>query len=186
MSLLAERGLDALSFREIAERAGYSTTIITYYFRNKHDLLLSMFQTAAQGGVDRIRRAREQGISAEECLESLLPLTEEGRRNWRVVLAFWGNATADDAFRKEQRMRWRQSLGMVMEELERLAPNHPTPIEVRARTILALINGLATQMIFNPREWTANHARRSLREALDGIAGEGKSSPGRGNRGDNV
>ncbi len=83
-------------------------------------------------------------------------------------------------------MRWRESLGMVMEELERLAPNHPTPIEVRARTILALINGLATQMIFNPREWTANQARRSLREALDGISSDGKSGSGRGYRSDKV
>ncbi len=173
--VLAERGQDALSFREIAERAGYSTTIVTHYFRNKHDLLLSMFQAAAQGGVDRVTAAREQARSPQECLEALLPMTEESRRDWRVVLAFWGNGTADEAFRKEQRARWRESLEMVMEQLERLDAYHPSSLELRARTILALLIGLATQAVFNPREWTAAHVRRSLREALEGIAANGKT-----------
>ncbi|MGE0668808.1 MAG: TetR/AcrR family transcriptional regulator [Sphingomonadales bacterium] len=173
-SLLAERGPEALSFREIAERAGYSTTIVTHYFHNKHDLLLSMFQDAAQSGVDRVNIARGQGKPPLDCLEALLPLTEEARRAWRVVLAFWGNGTADEAFRKEQRMRWRQSLEMVMQELHRLDASHPTPLELRARTILALLIGLSTQAVFNPREWTANHMRRSLREALEGVAANGK------------
>jgi AcrR family transcriptional regulator len=173
-SVLADRGPDALSFREIAERAGYSTTIITHYFRNKHDLLLSMFQAAAQGGVDRVNAAIQQGKPAQECLEALLPMNEESRRNWRVVLAFWGNGTADDAFRREQRMRWHESLDMVMEQLQRLDADHSTPLELRGRTILALMIGLATQAVFNPREWTANHMRRSLRAALESISANGK------------
>lgn len=173
-TVLADRGPDALSFREIAERAGYSTTIVTHYFRNKHDLLLSMFRDAAQNGVDRVNLARSQGKSPQECLESLLPLNEEARRSWRVVLAFWGNGAADEAFRNEQRMRWRESLAMVMDELQRLDADHPSPLELRARTVLALVIGLSTQAVFNPREWTANHMRRSLREALESVAANGR------------
>ncbi len=174
ISVLAEKGPEALSFREIAERAGYSTTIVTHYFHNKHDLLLSMFQAAAQTGVDRVTAARGDNLSPQECLEALLPLTEDSRRNWRVVLAFWGSGTADEAFRKEQRKRWREFLTMVKEQLDRLDPGHPTPLELRARTILALLIGLATQSVFNPRDWTAGHMRRSLHEALAGIAATAK------------
>jgi AcrR family transcriptional regulator len=173
-SILAERGLEALSFREIAERAGYSTTIVTHYFHNKHDLLLSMFQAAAQGGVDRVAAAKSQGKSVAECLEALLPMTEESRRDWRIVLAFWGNGTSDDAFRKEQRLRANETYGLVVEQLERLCPSSAAQMEFHARTILALLNGLATHAVFNPREWTAAHVRRVLRGAVDAVAADGK------------
>lgn len=173
-SILAEHGLEALSFREIAERAGYSTTIVTHYFRNKHDLLLSMFRVAAQSGLERVREAKAQDKPVAECLEALLPLNEESRRNWRVVLAFWGNGTADEAFRKEQRLRGREYHDLVVEQLERLCPTGPARVELHARTILALLNGLATLVVFSPRDWTAAHIRRVLRGAVEAVAADGK------------
>src|SRR5262249_40929755 len=144
------------------------------YFHNKHDLLLSMFQAAAQGGMDRVAAAKSRGGSVVDCLEALLPMTEESRRDWRGVLAFLGHGTSDQAFRKGQRLRARETYGLVVEQLERLHPANPAQVEFHARTIISLLNGLATHAVFSPREWTATHIRRVLRGAVEAVATDGK------------
>lgn len=173
--LLAERGPDALTFRDIARRAGYSTMIVSHYFESKHHLLFHMFQAAARHGVDRMRRAIADGKAAEDCIAVLMPLDQQSRTDWHVVLAFWGKATADAAFAKEQRFRGRESLELVAQQLARLDPAliDAELLDVRARMVLSTVVGVATQAVFNPRDWSAKRQRAVLHDALRGMIPEG-------------
>ena len=52
--LIAERGIDAVTFREIGERAGCSTAIVSHYFRDKRDVLRC--KPSAPGASATLRR----------------------------------------------------------------------------------------------------------------------------------
>jgi len=50
--LIAQEGVTALTFRRVADAAGSSTAIVSTYFTDKRDLLLSTFRAAASRTVD--------------------------------------------------------------------------------------------------------------------------------------
>ncbi|MDD2669165.1 TetR/AcrR family transcriptional regulator, partial [Zoogloea sp.] len=75
--LISRVGLDALTMREIAAAAGYSTTIVTHYFASKRDLLLYTYRASASNAQGRVNAV----LARDPCdlkgsIEALLPLDE--------------------------------------------------------------------------------------------------------------
>ena len=93
--LVAQEGVAALTFRRVAEAAGSSTAIVSTYFTDKRDLLLSTFRAAASRTTVRFEAAIDAGGSLQDCLEAWLPLDADRLTDWRVILAFWGVAVTD-------------------------------------------------------------------------------------------
>ena len=93
--LVAQEGVAALTFRRVAGAAGSSTAIVSTYFTDKRDLLLSTFRAAASRTTVRFEAAINAGGSLQDCLEAWLPLDEDRLTDWRVILAFWGVAVTD-------------------------------------------------------------------------------------------
>ena len=93
--LVAQEGVAALTFRRVAGVAGSSTAIVSTYFTDKRDLLLSTFRAAASRTTVRFEAAINAGGSLQDCLEAWLPLDEDRLTDWRVILAFWGVAVTD-------------------------------------------------------------------------------------------
>lgn len=45
--LVADKGIEALTFREMAPANGGSTSIVSHYFRNKNELLFKVYQVGS-------------------------------------------------------------------------------------------------------------------------------------------
>ncbi len=169
--LVTERGVDSLTVRKVAEAAGYSTSIVSHYFVDKADLVLSTYKTAAARSTVRFEAAvAAKGAGLLECLEALLPLDDDRRRDWRLFYAFWGVALSDPALAEVQRDRTRSARTRVERQLERErdAGRCRADIDVArvARRILALVQGIAMQALFDPTDWTPTRQRRFLAEEL--------------------
>ena len=93
--LVGARGLEALTFRNVAEAAGSSTTVLTHYFTDKRDLLSSTFEVVAARSGARFDDAQRSGGSLRECLEALLPLDPERQTEWRLLTCYWGMGVSD-------------------------------------------------------------------------------------------
>src|SRR4051812_7444573 len=93
--LVATRGVDALTHRQVAQAAGYSTTIVSHYFADKRDLLLATFQAAGGRMTARFEKAVDDGETLLGCLLAVLPIGDDGRRDWNLVITFWGVAATD-------------------------------------------------------------------------------------------
>ena len=93
--LVAQEGVAALTFRRVAGAAGSSTAIVSTYFTDKRDLLLSTFRAAASRTTVRFEAAIDAGGSLQDGLEAWLPLDEDRLTDWRVIIAFWGVAVTD-------------------------------------------------------------------------------------------
>ncbi len=66
--LMAQKGLRAISMREIAEACGVSKPVLYYYFKDKEDLCYSLIAEASALGNEKLRKKIDSGASLEEIL----------------------------------------------------------------------------------------------------------------------
>ena len=171
--LVAQEGVAALTFRRVAGAAGSSTAIVSTYFTDKRDLLLSTFRAAASRTTIRFEAAINAGGSLQDCLEAWLPLDEDRLTDWRVILAFWGVAVTDPELAAVQDGHVSRARARV-ERLLRAgrgdgagSRRSPPELERLAQQILALTLGIALQAVFEPAA-SASLPQRAL--LTDGLA----------------
>lgn len=156
MRVAAERGLEAVSLRQVAAEAGVTSGMVQHYFRNKDEMV-----TFAMEMVKRNISARSaaddlgEGASITELVRALfvqlLPLDETRRTEGRVALAFMAYAAArpeigvtvraDNALLREvitERIRTAQAAGRPRPDLD---PGH------LATALMALAEGLSIQAL---------------------------------------
>lgn len=172
--LIARDGIEGTKVREIARLANCSTSIVSHYFASKHDLLLEAYRMRMESTVVRVDEAMAAGADLAECLGAVLPLDAERIESWRIWLAFWGLATADEAFLAEQRQRSRESVELfrrlivwsgAMEEGERCT--------LVAQSLLSAAAGIATQAIYDPELWPPERQMEILRLQVRALTGAG-------------
>jgi TetR/AcrR family transcriptional repressor of bet genes len=168
--LIAQEGVASLTFRRVADAAGSSTAIVSTYFTDKRDLLLSTFRAAASRTTVRFEAAIEAGGSLQDGLEAWLPLDDDRLVDWRVIIAFWGVAVADPELARVQDGhvgRARARVGKLLQNEGRPGGDPPPDLAMRAQQIVALTLGIALQAVFEPVT-TAPLPQRAL--LTDGLA----------------
>lgn len=163
--LIATAGLDAVTVRDIARAAQFSTAIVSHYFHNKRELLLFVYRTAMLDTIERVRRRRDRGADVQRCLEAILPLDRRRRDNWKIWFAFWGMAMEDALFMAEQQQRGREARLLYAELLDTASDIPAATAEVRdmqARRLLVVITGLSGQATYDPADWSPARQRAVL------------------------
>lgn len=162
--VIADRGLEA-GLRDVALAGGWSTSVVTHYFADKRELLEHTLRRTLQGAEARIEARVTAGQARlAAILEESLPLDARRRRQWRLFLVFWGRAVHDTTLGEQQRRRhaaFRRALARALAEA--LGPASALDVGFEVRRLFALLDGLAVQAAFEPREWPA----RSIVEVVN-------------------
>jgi AcrR family transcriptional regulator len=167
--IIAVHGVEALTVRNVAAAAGFSTAVVSHYFADKRDLVRSTYRAASNRSTARYEAAvaaPQRTISS--CLEALLPLDEPSRRDWRVFVAFWGTAAGDEELSIEQRQRVRSARRRIRDLVVEhgYAERGSTSAAAAARALLTLVQGIASQAVFDPEDWTSGRQTEELRRGL--------------------
>lgn len=85
--MLAELGYAQTSFARVAERAGISKSVISYYFGGKDELLEQVVRSVYADGADHIRPRIETAGSAPEMLTAFLRANLEYLRDHAKAIA---------------------------------------------------------------------------------------------------
>ncbi|GAA0935583.1 TetR/AcrR family transcriptional regulator [Pseudonocardia zijingensis] len=159
--LVATRGADAVSLRSLAAEVGASTTVITHYFAGKADLLEAAYGAAVDDARERVDAVPGEGHPDRIRLlcEAVLPLDEPRRSNWLVWLAFMGAAISDPRMAALQRRRvagHRELLTAAIRAAQEAGQVHPgRSAEEEARSLLAMVHGIASHAVFDLDDWPA-------------------------------
>src|SRR5687768_8187184 len=86
--ILAKSGLNAVTVRDVARAAGYSTAVVSHYFKNKDELLTLVFRQNVIEVSARTDAALESGGDLKAFLECMLALDTERVDNWRIWHAY--------------------------------------------------------------------------------------------------
>lgn len=162
--LIARDGIEGTKIREVARLADCSTSIVSHYFRSKHELLLAAYRMRMERTTTRVRAETGPGRALIDILSAVLPLDEERTESWRIWLAFWGLATADADFLREQRQRSREAVDLFHRAIVACGAL-PDGEEARlvAQALLSSAAGIATQAIYDPQQWPAERQMQILR-----------------------
>ena len=130
LDLFAERGYDATSLREIAERLGVTKAAVYYHFRTKEEILASLFDEQL-AGIDAIvewARRQEPGVARSREIVRRYAALRSGEQFGRLIQA----QQALKQFAPGQEMHRR------MERLGELLTGPDDSVEERLRSRLAL------------------------------------------------
>jgi AcrR family transcriptional regulator len=96
-SIIATRGLDGVSIREVAAAAGVSIGMVQYYCRSKDEMLVMAFEAVAERIQRRVEAGDKAGTVGDQMfrgLLELLPIDELRTREARICLAFSARSLA--------------------------------------------------------------------------------------------
>lgn len=161
-AVIAAEGIQAATVRRIAQQAGCTTGLVTHYFAEKDDLIIGALRHVHAAAAGRMRMARGRHAAGLGALRAVLlealPLTSAGQFEWRVWLSFWGVAWASAPLSAEHRERyapWHRLIHDLMREAARLGQTTPgLDLRDAADRLLALVDGLGLQAMYEPRRLT--------------------------------
>jgi AcrR family transcriptional regulator len=169
-------GLDALSLRSIAKELGTTTGIITYYFRDKADLLLVVFEQVAERALKSYTAALKGPTSIarlERYLSAAMPLEPALQERIRVWHAFIGQAIDEPILLEAQQQReegWRQTIAseiMALQHIGQVA-SALDPLEVAGHLIM-IVDGIGLAWMIHPERFTVTQQKKILRQLLHAV-----------------
>lgn len=172
--VIARAGITGASMREVAAEAGWTTGTLAHYFGNKHELLTFTLEASLERR--RARRADRNDLSPDDALyqtlRGALPLDESGRLHWVVTVAFCAQATTDPSLAALQRDAYRDFRDTVAELVVAARRTHAGVLagtvaaRDEAERLIAVVDGVAIQALFDPDSWPADRQLRMLDAAL--------------------
>ncbi|GAA0915522.1 TetR/AcrR family transcriptional regulator [Nonomuraea longicatena] len=171
--VIVRDGIDAATTRAIAKEAGLSNGVLSHYFADKDEILLS----ALRRSHERIRQrliSKVEGASGLVALRTVLldnlPLDDERAEETRLEISFWSRSLAADALAEVQRAE----AGELRAAVHGLLVRARTDGEVRpdadlddaTETLLALVDGLSLHLVLYPDRLTRASVERLMLAAL--------------------
>jgi AcrR family transcriptional regulator len=163
--IIAQKGLDGATMRDIAAEAGFANGALKPYFPTKDRLLDFAFEHIfAQ--TNRRMEAAIAGLAGREALRAycheILPLDDERLNEARVAIAFWQKALQDPAkaaVHERSMEQWRESLGRLLVQAGHSGPDAVTAVGA----IMDLVLGAQITATLSP----AHHTPQQLVDQLD-------------------
>lgn len=158
LALVSEKGVDGLTVRSVAERAGMSAGLVHHYFpAGKSALLHAAVSMAVARGVERMLgvMSDRRGIDAVNAAAlELLPVTPQRRAEWMAWASLWSEILSVDDLLHEQRDRlvaWRAALEIL---LTQAVGDGELDADVETRVVAlqlaAFLDGLGLHALVDP------------------------------------
>ncbi len=160
---IADVGLERVTLRDIAQRAGATTGTIGHYFRDKDALLVATLHHLA----DLLARPESTAVHFTHARLGLhLPIDDPSRRHWKVWLAYCGAAPSSPTLLAAYHEFYERIERSVADHLERHGVDDATEI---AGAIVAAVDGIGLCATVAPELWPIERQERALHRLLDSL-----------------
>jgi AcrR family transcriptional regulator len=138
---------------------------VTHYFASKDDMLVAALREVHRRAGQRMLRHLDDPDAAAALHAVILdglPMDPDSQLEWKVWLAFWGRAAADERLRREQQRRYAEWRGLLGKLVRRAHPDD-TPADLRTTVdlIAGAIDGLGIQATLDPATFSTARLRRA-------------------------
>ena len=155
--LVAEGGLEALTFGALEERLSFTRGVITYHFASKDEVVRAVFASAVAEIDAAVRHEVEAGATIRDKIHAVVRGNVRGFVDndvaGRVLLSFWGRLSADAAVRTinaELYARYRRRAARLLRAARAAGQIARVDVDVMASLLVGLVLGIATQHYFEP------------------------------------
>jgi len=172
LDIVATRGLDQVSVREVANEAGVSIGTVQHYFSTKDDMLTEAFEEVVRRIRDRIGSVRltsDVRRNLGTVLRELLPLDSRRASEVRIVLAFAARAATAPRLAAVQRTVLTELRAGVAEGFASAGAGSPARCAQLAGVAVAAADGLALHAVSSPDLLSPRRMTASLDVMLDAL-----------------
>ncbi len=189
--IVAERGVDAVSVREVASHAGVSIGTVQHYFPTKDRMLAFAVDRVGERVVARMQRStvdRSIGEGVRKMLLEMLPLDDQRTDEARIWLSFLARAMfTPDLLERAQRVgrEVEERLAAAIRRAQQLGDAAPDIDATRAAKVLyTLVDGLTARVLTDPDHIGSTEAVAILDAYLARVfPGIGQRTPAKSDRG---
>lgn len=183
VAIIAEKGLPRLSLSAIEERTGMSRGQLTYYFPEKEDILLAVFDHM----IETMRRREKAGDGPPGCAA----LPDHGWERLRAFLTFFildppemaefhelqytflSQVRHRDDYRERLAGLYEEWRGHIASDVRRDVPEGGVSPRTFSTFIQALLHGLAIQRVADPASYDREEMLRVTLAMISGYLGKG-------------
>lgn len=171
ITVINRTGLDRTRLRDVARVGNMTTGAVTHYFDGKDAVLEAALEEIVRRTLERIGTAGDVNAPGDIAafigrVCRYLPIDKDSRQEWRVWLAFWGRAIADERLRAVHESYYREFVDRVAEHLHSLRQNAPKASTHKARAcadaLIAAIDGIGTRATLEPDTWPPKRQKETL------------------------
>lgn len=170
IAVVAKKGYEATTIRDVAGAAGVSTGTVNYYFAGRDDLLRSALVEVSHRFQQRIERATA-GLGPRDVLDRLIdlstPSTPEQIDAQIVWGEFWAQAARDEELRALHETLydgWRKLIAKTVLAGIRQGAFREVDATLWSRQFAALVDGLALHVLLHPRSVRPRDMARACRD----------------------
>jgi AcrR family transcriptional regulator len=171
--VIAARGIDEVTIREIARESGYSSGVLAHYFENKDDLLahaLRLSHTRIQKRYDAELGAPAAADALKGILLDNLPLDEQRELETRIEMSFWARALRNEALHEIQQQESETLRALLRELVENAQKEGTVSTEHEMEDVIellgAVIDGVSLHALLYPDRLPAEKQARVMEFAL--------------------
>jgi AcrR family transcriptional regulator len=170
---IALKGYSNITMQDIADSAGVSKGVIHYYFRNKEELFLSVFEKLVRDLdvhiAGRAERARTPTEKIRAIISGVFEKIRENKKFQVVLLDFWAHSTKNPTLRTanaRQYARYRYLVKKIIANgIEEGHFKKSDPDRV-ASALIGLIEGFTIQWIFDEKAFDLSGAQKATEEII--------------------
>ncbi len=163
---IAADGIEAVTMKGIAERAGVTTGAVTHYFADKDAVLLEALLLVDASMQRRLDEALTRGHSPTDALLAALPHDAESRRDWCVWRVFSDRASRSDALRQQYRSSTEGWLRAASESLAGRSGRSVDQARLDAEVVVGTVDAIGDAASIDPDGWPVERQRRILDHLL--------------------
>ncbi|MEV5651268.1 TetR/AcrR family transcriptional regulator [Nocardia sp. NPDC052254] len=161
--VIAEDGIEGVSIRTLASRAGVSIGTVQYYFATKSDLLQRVWEYVSDEVQRRFDPEAMTRMPPRQLLSRLVDLLVApgpDDRLARVWLALAARAAHDEEIARLHRRQWEQMEGLIARVLAAANPARTDESDDAGAELLGLLDGLTISVLTEPDRMPSARARR--------------------------
>lgn len=157
--VIVRDGLEGASLRVIAREGGFTTGVLSHYFRDKRELLHACFTSTMRGWLDDTERQLASAADEDEHLRRFLvlavPTMPERQEEWRIWAAMANHAMRDRATAEvlvETDRRWESVVAHALRRWQDASLlRADLPVRQTATVIVRLVDGLCLNALATGR-----------------------------------
>ncbi|HEY1237256.1 MAG TPA: TetR/AcrR family transcriptional regulator [Solirubrobacterales bacterium] len=180
LRIVAERGLDQVSVREVASAAGVSIGTVQHYFPTKDEMLTTAFAEVVRrvrARLESVELGDDVRCNLSAVLREFLPLDARRSEEARIMVAFAARAATSPPLAEVQRAVLTEIHQALSEAFALAANGRADAAETRraAHIAIAAADGLALHAVSAPRLISRPELAATLELLLDRLVPEGKT-----------
>jgi AcrR family transcriptional regulator len=171
--IMASRGLENTTVRDIAREAGFTSGILAHYFRDKDDVISHALQLLDERTAARMRPSLAGEGPIEVVLEARMPLDDETEVDSRARIQFWARALSRQDLAEQQARSFKSWIaatrGLLRARQRDGELDKDLKLEPISELLVALVLGASVLAVFRPRRSRRAFVRRIVETATEAM-----------------